>query len=80
MTDTPQLTHEQVAEIAQEHGDFLNQLESLAIGALASGDWRPVQDLISSAETWQAEQVLVEEKQTDSINHLRALAFPKETT
>ncbi len=46
MTDTPQLTHEQVEEIAQEHEDFLNQLESLAISAIASGDWWPVHDLI----------------------------------
>ncbi len=47
MTDTPQLTHEQVAEIAQEHEDFLNQLESLAISAIASGDWSEVYDHIN---------------------------------
>jgi hypothetical protein len=44
MTDTPQLTHAQVAEIAQEHEDFLNQLKSLAISAIASGNWWPVYD------------------------------------
>ncbi len=35
MTETPQLTYEQAAEIAQEHEDFLNQLESRAISAIA---------------------------------------------
>jgi hypothetical protein len=80
MTDTPQLTHEEVAEIAQEHEQFLSRLESLAISAIASGNWRPVHDLISEVETWQGEQVLVEEKQTDSINHLWVLVFPKESS
>ncbi len=62
MSDTPQLTHEQVAEIAQQHEDFLNQLESLAISAIASGDWQPVYELIAELETWQGEQALLEEK------------------
>jgi hypothetical protein len=47
MTDTPQLTHERVAEIAQLHEDFLNQLESLAIEAIATGEWEAVYDHIS---------------------------------
>ena len=82
MTDTPQLTHEQVAEISQQHEDFLNQLESLAISALASGDWWPVHDLIASVEVWQGEEALREAKEnpTDSINHLWNVAFPKEIT
>jgi hypothetical protein len=81
MTDTPQLCHEQAAEIAQEHEDFLTQLESLAIGAIASGNWWPVYDLISEVETWQGEQALLQEKnQTeDPMKELWALAFPKET-
>jgi hypothetical protein len=62
MSDTPQLTHEQVAEIAQEHEDFLNQLEGLAIIAIPSGDWQPVYELIASLETWQGEQALLEEE------------------
>ncbi|MBD0343330.1 MAG: hypothetical protein ICV63_00545 [Coleofasciculus sp. Co-bin14] len=41
------LTPDQVQEIAQEHEDFLNQLESLAIMALASGDWSEVYDHIN---------------------------------
>lgn len=47
MTDTPQLTHEQVAEITQLHENFLNQLESLAISAIAFGDWSEVYDYIN---------------------------------
>ncbi len=35
MTDTPQLTHELAAKIAQEHESFLNELEGLAIQAIA---------------------------------------------
>ena len=66
MTDTPQLTHEQVSQIAQEHEDFLNQLESLAISAIASGDWWPVYSLISEIETGQVEQLtLTEESQAE---------------
>ncbi len=68
MTDTPQLTHEEVAEIAQLHEDFLNQLESLAIGALASGNWWPVYELIASLETWEGEQALLENKSPASAN------------
>jgi hypothetical protein len=78
--NTPQLTHEQAAEIAQEHEDFLNQLESLAISAIASGNWWPVYDLISEVETWQGEQALLEEKSRaeDPLAELWAIAFPKE--
>ncbi len=75
---TNPLTHQQVAEIAQEHEDFLNQLESLAISAIASGDWWPVYDLISELETWQGEQALLEEKKL--LADLWALAFPKAST
>jgi hypothetical protein len=79
MIDTPQLTHEQVAEITQEHEDFLNQLESLAISAIASGNWWPVYDLISEVETWQGEQALLEEKSPaeDPMKDLWNLVFPK---
>ncbi len=79
MSDTPQLTPEQVAEIAQEHEDFLNQLESLAISAIASGNWWPVYDLISEVETWQGEQALLEEKSPieDPMKDLWNLVFPK---
>jgi hypothetical protein len=79
---TPQLTHEQTTQIAQEHEDFLNQLESLAISAIASGNWWSVYDLISEVETWQGEQALLEEKnQTeDPMKDLWALAFPKAST
>ncbi len=62
MTDTPQLSHEQVAEIAQIHESFLTELEGQAIGAIASGDWQPVYELIAELETWQGEQALLEEK------------------
>jgi hypothetical protein len=41
------LTPEQAGEIAQEHEDFLNRLESLAIVAIASGDWGEVYDHIN---------------------------------
>jgi hypothetical protein len=47
MTNTPQLNHELAAEIAQEHEAFLNQLESLAISAIATGDWAEVYDFIN---------------------------------
>jgi hypothetical protein len=80
MTDTPQLTHEQVAEITQQHKDFLNQLESLAISAIASGNWWPVYDLISEVETWQGEQALLEEKSRaeDLLAELWVIAFNKD--
>jgi hypothetical protein len=79
MTDTPQLTHEEVAEIAQEHEAFLTQLEGLAIQAIASGDWQPIYELIASLETWQGEQALLEEKSPaeDPMKHLWSLVFPK---
>jgi hypothetical protein len=79
MTDTPQLSHEQAAEIAQLHEAFLTQLESLAISAIASGNWWPVYDLISEVETWQGEQALLEEKSSteDPMKHLWNLVFPK---
>ena len=47
MIDTPQLTHELAAEIAQEHESFLTELEGLAIQAIASGDWSEVYDHIN---------------------------------
>lgn len=80
MTDTPQLTHEQVAKIAQLHEDFLNQLEGLAIQAIASGDWQPIHELIASLETWQGEQDLLEEKGCveDPLKELWNFAFQKE--
>jgi hypothetical protein len=71
---------EEWAAIAQEHEDFLNQLESLAISAIASGNWWPVYDLISEVETWQGEQALLEEKSRaeDPMKDLWNLAFSKE--
>jgi hypothetical protein len=74
---TPQLTHEQTTQIAQEHEDFLNQLESLAISAIASGNWWPVYDLISEVETWQGEQALLQEKSQieDSLAQLWEISF-----
>jgi hypothetical protein len=91
MTNTSQLTHEQVAEIAQEHEDFLNQLESLAISAIATGNWYPLLDLVSEVETWQAEQDLLAQKShvEDPLKELWAIcasqqrfaiAFPKAST
>ncbi len=79
MTNTPQLNHELAAEIAQEHEAFLNQLESLAISAIASGDWQPVYELIAELETWQGEQALLEEKSRvgDPMKELWSLVFPK---
>jgi hypothetical protein len=79
VSDTPELTHEQVAEIAQLHENFLNQLESLAISAIASGDWQPIYELIAELETWQGEQALLEEKSPaeDPMKHLWSLVFPK---
>ncbi len=47
MTDTSPLSHERASEIAQEHEDFLNQLEGLAIGAIATGDWSEVYNFIN---------------------------------
>lgn len=47
MTDTSPLSHELATEITQQHKDFLNQLESLAISAIASGDWSEVYDHIN---------------------------------
>ncbi len=41
------LTPDKVQEIAQEHEDFLNRLESLAIMAIASADWSEVYDHIN---------------------------------
>ena len=76
MTDTSQLSHEQVAEIAQQHEDFLNQLELLAIQAIASGDWQPIYKLIAELETWQGEQALLEEKK--HLVDLWAIAFQKD--
>ena len=79
MTDTPQLTHDQVAEIAQEHESFLTELEGLAIASIASGDWQPVYELIAELETWQGEQALLEEKSRaeDPMKELWSLVFPK---
>ena len=79
MTTNPLLSHEQVTEIAQEHEDFFNQLKSLAISAIASGDWSPVESLISEVETWQAEQALLQEKTQTEDPLAEALAFPKDT-
>ena len=81
MTDTPQLSHEQLQEIAQEHEAFLTELESLAIQAIASGDWQPIYELIASLETWQGEQALLEEKSPveDPMKDLWNLVFPKES-
>ncbi len=80
MTNSTPLTHGQAQEIAQEHEDFLNQLESLAISAIASGDWQPVYELIAELETWQGEQALLGEKSPieDPMKHLWNLVFPKE--
>lgn len=82
MTDTPQLSHEQVAEICQLHENFLNQLEGLAIQGLATGNWYPLLDLVSEVETWQAEQDLLAQKShvEDPFKELWAIAFPKAST
>ncbi len=78
--DLDDMSIEEWAAIAQEHEDFLNQLESLAISAIASGNWWPVYDLISEVETWQGEQALLEEKSRaeDPMKDLWNLAFSKE--
>lgn len=45
------LNQDQIDEICQEYEPFLNQLEGLAIQALASGDWSEVYDHINQVRT-----------------------------
>jgi hypothetical protein len=76
MTDTPQLNHEQVAEIAQEHESFLTELEGLAIGAIASGDWSQFEQFVNDFRIAQDVQARPTE---DLMKDLWNLAFQKET-
>ncbi len=76
MTDTPQLSHEQVAEITQEHEDFLTQLEGLAIAAIASGDWSQFEQFVNDFRLAQDVQTGSAE---DLMKDLWNLAFQKET-
>ncbi len=41
------MTNQQMEEIRRKHQPFLKKLESLAIQAIASGDWAAVDDFIN---------------------------------
>ncbi len=43
---------ELVAEIVQEHEPWLNQLEGLAIEAIATHDWTPVLEHLNEIMAW----------------------------
>jgi hypothetical protein len=43
------LTFDQVEEIASKNQDFLNRLESLAISALATGEWDDLHNFLNEA-------------------------------
>jgi hypothetical protein len=47
MSISSELTHEEVAEIAQLHENFLTELESLAIASIASGDWSQFEQFVN---------------------------------
>ncbi len=73
MTNTPQLSHEQAAEIAQEHESFLTELEGLAIGAIASGDWSQFEQFVND---FRISQDVQEVSTTENlIKDLWSLAF-----
>ena len=76
MTDTPQLTYDQVAEIAQEHESFLTELEGLAIASIASGDWTQFEQFVND---FRVTQEADETNQTeDQLKELWDVAFSKE--
>jgi hypothetical protein len=73
MTDTPQLSHEQVAEIAQIHESFLTELEGQAIEAIASGDWSQFEQFVND---FRVSQDVQEVSTTENlIKDLWNLAF-----
>lgn len=75
MIDTPQLTHQEVTEIAQLHESFLNQLEGLAIQAIASRDWTQFEQFVNDFRVSQDVQANPNE---DPLAELWAIAFSKE--
>jgi len=66
---TQQLTDEQVAEISQEHENWLGELEGLAIAAIYSGSWEP---LLQHIEELRERQESGETN--DSLKHREAMA------
>jgi hypothetical protein len=75
MTDTPQLSHEQAQEIAQQHESFLTELEGLAIASIASGDWTQFEQFVNDFRACQDIQTNPSE---DPLAELWAIAFNKE--
>jgi hypothetical protein len=74
MTDTPELTHEVVAEISQLHENFLSQLESLAISAIASGNWDEFEDFVNDFRLTRDVEI---EPNEDPLAELWAIAFQR---
>lgn len=77
MSDTPQLTHERVAEIAQEHESFLTQLEGLAIIAIASRDWTQFERFVNDFRV--SHQDVETTPNEGTLTELWNLAFSKES-
>jgi hypothetical protein len=76
MSISSELTHEQVAEIAQEHESFLTELEGLAIASIASGDWTQFEQFLND---FRVTQEADETNQTeDPLKELWDVAFSKE--
>jgi hypothetical protein len=75
MTDTPQPSHEQAQEIAQEHESFLTELEGQAIASIASGDWTQFEQFVNDFRVSQDVQASPTE---GPMKDLWNLAFPKE--
>ncbi len=57
-------------DIRQEHEGFLTQLEALAVGAIAIGDWSRVRDLINDFKDYQ------DDANADSVDNSGAGSLP----
>ncbi|HEY9650288.1 MAG TPA: hypothetical protein V6C95_06470 [Coleofasciculaceae cyanobacterium] len=61
---------ELVAEISQEHEPWLNQLEGLAIEAIATNNWSPVFEHLNEIMAWSDSQAHEAQKaNTDRLTH-----------
>ncbi|MCA1991543.1 MAG: hypothetical protein LDL41_05780 [Coleofasciculus sp. S288] len=61
---------ELAAEISQEHEGFLNELEGLAIEAIASNNWTPVLQHLNEIMAWQDANLHEAQKSKASADEL----------